>query len=155
MKLKIISLTRHPEKTVESLEQEYLKRLSAMTRVELVNLKPKVTSRDRGKLLIEEEKLIQKVLSPDDILVALDVQGKEFSTQELAAFLEKQSSLGAKSLTFLIGGAEGISPSLLERASYRWSLSRLTFPHRLVRLLLIETLYRSLDFSRLGPYHKA
>ena len=154
MRIKIISLQRHPQKEVEALEKEYLKRLNAMTKVELVNIRPKADAHDKEKTLREEEKLIQKALAGDENLVVLDVEGKELTSPDLSGFLEKNMKLGTKSLTFLIGGPQGLSPDLVKKAKLRWSLSKLTFPHRIVRLLIIEAIYRAMDILKGGNYHK-
>lgn len=154
MKLKIISLQRHPQKEIGILEEAYLNRLRAVTKIEVVNIRPKAEASDKEKTLREEEKLIQKELGEDENLVVLAPEGKEFSTPELAQFLGKKMRQGTKSLVFLIGGPQGVSSKIMERAQLRWSLSRLTFPHRLARLVVIEALYRSMDLLKGGPYHK-
>ncbi len=154
MKIKIISLQRHPQKEIEVLESEYLMRLKGMLPVEIVNIRPKSIAEEKEKTLKEEEKLIQKEISKDDHLAVLEAEGKELSTPDLSAFLDKHMRMGTKSLAFLIGGPQGISDAIMKKAILRWSLSKLTFPHRLVRLLIIEALYRSMDYLKGGPYHK-
>jgi len=154
MRIKIISLQRHPQKEVEALEKEYLKRLNGMTKVEMINIRPKADAHDKEKTLREEEKLIQKALAGDENLVVLDVEGKELTSPDLSGFLDKNMKLGTKSLTFLIGGPQGLSPDLVKKAKLRWSLSKLTFPHRIVRLLIIEAIYRAMDILKGGNYHK-
>ena len=154
MRIKIISLQRHPQKEVEALENEYLKRLNAMTKVELINIRPKADAHDKEKTLREEEKLIQKALDGDENLVVLDVEGKELTSADLSVFLDKHMKSGTKALTFLIGGPQGLSPDLIKKAKLRWSLSKLTFPHRIVRLLIVEAIYRAMDILKGGNYHK-
>lgn len=155
MHLKIISIQRHPQKEIQSLEENYLKRLLSMIQVDLITIRPKTTADEKEKTLREEEKLIQRELANDENLVALDSKGKEFSTPELSHLLDKNMKMGTKSLVFLIGGPQGISENLMAKAKVRWSLSKLTFPHRLVRLIILEALYRSMDLLKGGPYHKA
>ena len=116
MRIKIISLQRHPQKEIEALEHEYLKRLSVMTKVEVVNIRPKADAADKDKTLREEEKLIQKTLDGDENLVVLNAAGKEMTTPDLSKFLDRHMKSGTKKLAFLIGGPQGISPVLLERA---------------------------------------
>ncbi|MBI4971605.1 MAG: 23S rRNA (pseudouridine(1915)-N(3))-methyltransferase RlmH [Candidatus Omnitrophica bacterium] len=154
MQIKIISLQRHPQQEIEMLEREYLKRLSVMAKVEVVNIRPKTDARDKAKTLREEEKLIQKILAGDENLVVLDAAGKEMTTPDLSEFLDKHMKSGTKKLTFLIGGPQGLSPALVKRAGLCWALSKLTFPHRLVRLMIIEALYRAMDVVKGGNYHK-
>ena len=154
MKIKIISVQRNPQKEIENLEGEFLKRLRSMTKLDLVTIRPKMDANDRDKTLREEEKLIQKELNNNETLVVLDDEGKEFSTPEFSHFLNDHMKKGTKSLAFLIGGPVGISDNLLKQAHFKWSLSRLTFPHRLVRLIVLEALYRGFDLLKGGPYHK-
>lgn len=154
MQVRIISVQRHPQKEVQKLEEEYLKRLAGCVNVQVVNLRPKTDAQDKEKTLREEEKLIQKELRDDEKMVVLDPRGREYATSELARFLAREMGMGTKNLVFLIGGPQGISSKILERAREKWSLSRLTFPHRLVRLLVLEALYRAFDLVRGGPYHK-
>ncbi|HEY6063922.1 MAG TPA: 23S rRNA (pseudouridine(1915)-N(3))-methyltransferase RlmH, partial [Chitinophagaceae bacterium] len=89
----------------------------------------------------------------DDYLVALDGNGKQFSSEELAGFIQARANESTKQLIFLIGGAYGIDQTVLERADHRWSLSHLTFPHQLVRLILAEQVYRACTITRNEKYH--
>lgn len=89
----------------------------------------------------------------DGFLVALDENGKEFNTIELSEFIEKRMIAGDKKLIFVIGGAYGLGEDVLNRANLKWSLSKLTFPHQLVRLILSESVYRAISVLKGGPYH--
>jgi 23S rRNA (pseudouridine1915-N3)-methyltransferase len=100
----------------------------------------------------EAETLLQ-FLRPDDYLVALDERGKEFTSEELANFIQQRSNESVKSLVFLIGGAFGIDDQVFKRAKFKWSLSKLTFPHQLVRLILSEQVYRACTILRNEKYH--
>lgn len=154
MLIKIVSVQRHPQKEILVLEQDYLKRLERLNKTKVITLRPKSDAEEKHMTVREEEKLIQKELADDDKLVVLEEQGREFSTKDLAQFLDHHRRSGTKSLTFLVGGPQGISEGLKSRAGFRWSLSKLTLPHRLVRLILLEALYRSFDVLGGGPYHK-
>jgi 23S rRNA (pseudouridine1915-N3)-methyltransferase len=92
-------------------------------------------------------------LQKDDFLVALDEHGKQFSSVALADFIEKQTTASTKNLVFLIGGAFGLDEEVLKRANFKWSLSQLTFPHQLVRLILAEQIYRACSIIRNEKYH--
>lgn len=94
-------------------------------------------------------------LTKDDYLVALDERGREFSSEGLARFIQTRANSSNKNLVFLIGGAFGLDESLLQRADHRWSLSQLTLPHQLVRLVLAEQLYRACTILRNEKYHHA
>ena len=92
-------------------------------------------------------------LNKDDYLIALDEKGKQFTSEALADFIMKRSNESLKNLVFLIGGAFGLDETVLKRANYKWSLSHLTFPHQLVRLILAEQVYRACTILRNEKYH--
>lgn len=100
-----------------------------------------------------EGELILGRLRPEDGLVLLDERGEQFSSVELAHWLDQQLQQHYRRLVFLIGGAYGFSPEVYRRADGRWSLSRLTFSHQMVRLFALEQLYRAMTISRNEPYH--
>lgn len=100
----------------------------------------------------EAETLLQ-LLSKDDFLVALDERGKMISSAQLAAFIQTRANESTKQVVFLVGGAYGLHETVLQRADYKWSLSLLTFPHQLVRLILTEQVYRACTILRNEKYH--
>ena len=118
----------------------YLKRLPGLQVVEL---------RDAGKA--KEAEAVLAALRPDEQLVVMAEEGQTFTSP---AFAERLEGSGSERLVFVIGGAEGIDPALKARASWKLSLSPMTFPHELARLLLLEQLYRALTIQQGGPYHK-
>ena len=118
----------------------YLKRLSGLQVVEL---------RDSGKA--KEAEAVLAALQPGEQLVVMAEEGQTFDSP---AFAERLEGSGSERLVFVIGGAEGIDPALKARASWKLSLSPMTFPHELARLLLLEQLYRALSIQQGGPYHK-
>lgn len=100
-----------------------------------------------------EGEMIITMLQTDDILVLLDEKGKQFTSEQLANFIQQKANGSAKNLIFLIGGAYGISESVLHRANLTWSLSSLVFPHQLARLILAEQVYRACTIIRNEKYH--
>lgn len=106
-------------------------------------------------LRMSEGRTILDWLQKDDFLVALDEHGKELDSVKLAEFVQKRANERTRKLVFLIGGAYGIDPPVLQRANLVWSLSKLTFPHQLVRLILAEQLYRACSILRNEKYHHA
>lgn len=118
----------------------YLKRLPGLQVVEL---------RDAGKA--KEAEAVLAALQPGEQLVVMAEEGQTFDSP---AFAERLDGSGSERLVFVIGGAEGIDPALKARASWKLSLSPMTFPHELARLLLLEQLYRALSIQQGGPYHK-
>jgi 23S rRNA (pseudouridine1915-N3)-methyltransferase len=101
----------------------------------------------------KEAALILKNLKREDCLIVLDSRGKSLSSEDLALFIQARASERSRNLVFLIGGAYGVDDQLLKRAQYTWSLSSLTFPHQLVRLILAEQLYRACTITRNEKYH--
>lgn len=96
---------------------------------------------------------ILELLQKDDYLIVLDEKGKQFSSESLSMFLQARANESHKQLIFLIGGAYGLDETVLQRANYIWSLSQLTFPHQLVRLILAEQIYRACTILRNEKYH--
>jgi 23S rRNA (pseudouridine1915-N3)-methyltransferase len=103
----------------------------------------------------KEGETILEWLQPDDYLVLLDERGKQLTSEQLAQFLQTRANERTKKLVFLIGGAYGVDESVFKRANLQWSLSKLVFPHQLVRLILAEQLYRACSILRNEKYHHA
>jgi 23S rRNA (pseudouridine1915-N3)-methyltransferase len=97
--------------------------------------------------------MILEWLDKDTVLIALDEYGKEMGSVGLADFIVKKGNMGSKKLVFLIGGAFGLDEAVLIRADHKWSLSKLTFPHQIVRLLLAEQIYRAYTIIKNEKYH--
>ena len=92
-------------------------------------------------------------LQNDDVLIALDENGKQLNSMELANFIQRKANESSKNIIFLIGGAYGIHESVLKRSNFKWSLSKSVFPHQLVRLILAEQIYRACTIIRNEKYH--
>ena len=113
----------------------------------------KIKTTDGAILKQEEGKMILSKIAPDDFLVLLDENGKQFSSIELAQWLEQRLAASNRRLIFLIGGAFGFSSDVYARANMQISLSQLTFSHQMVRVFLLEQLYRAMTILRNEPYH--
>lgn len=100
-----------------------------------------------------EGKAILAALQPQDMAVLLDERGREFSSMELSEYLASRMASGLKRLVFVVGGPYGFSPAVYERANAKMSLSRMTFPHEMVRLFFVEQIYRAMTILRHEPYH--
>ena len=157
MHLRVIAVgTRMPE-WVDAAFEDYSRRLSGSWKLELKALPP-ARRREAGgaseaaKAL--EAKRILALLSARDIVVPLDERGEQLSTLELARWLETQRA-GGQHLAFIIGGPDGLAQEVLARGRKLWSLSRLTLPHALVRVVLAEQLYRAATVLAGHPYHRA
>lgn len=135
---------------------EYRKRLSHELPLELTELKPgaRGKGRDDARAIQDEGEAMLAALPHDIHVIALDGRGKTWSSEDLAAQLERWRMSG-RDVAFLIGGPDGHSAEVLARADQRWSLGPLTLPHMLVRLVLAEQLYRATTINAGHPYHRA
>lgn len=139
--------------------REYEKRLSAYCRLEIVELPeqrlPQSPSAGEIAQAIEKEAaLIEDRLPAGAAVVALCVEGKLFSSEELAGYLERLTVSGTSRLCLLIGGSHGLAERVKRRAALRLSMSAMTFPHHLARVMVLEQLYRALNIAAGGKYHK-
>ena len=154
MKVEVWVIGKTSEAYLETAIELFAKRLKhylPFTWTVLPNAKSKTT--DGALLRQEESRLVLEKLKPDDFLVLLDERGKEFSSVELAQWLEQRLHSSHRRLIFLIGGAFGFSQDLYDRANAQISLSRLTFSHQMVRVFFLEQLYRAMTILRNEPYH--
>jgi len=138
---------------VATAYEEYTRRLKSSLRVELEELpQSKNAGKDKVRAKADEEmRLLER--AGDDYLVALDEHGKSLTTLDLAKWLSQRQQDG-RNLCFLIGGPDGLGPEILKKAHLRWSLSGLTFPHAMVRVILAEALYRAHSVLHNHPYHR-
>ena len=130
---------------VTTAYEDYTRRMRKEMRIDLEEIP---VGRSKAE---EEKKLLDRI--GDDYLVALDERGKSLTTLQLARWLAERQQDG-RDLTFLIGGPDGLGPSILVKAALRWSLSALTFPHAMVRVMLAEQLYRAHSVLQNHPYHR-
>ena len=137
---KIIAIGKIKKKWIQEGIEMYLKRLPGLEVIEI---------KDNSQ--IKEELTIKEIISKNETLVTLNENGQSFTSKQLATKLLNSHN---QNITFVVGGASGLSPSLISSASWQLSLSPLTFPHELARLLLIEQLYRAKTIIQGGPYHK-
>lgn len=156
MRLKVIAVGTKMPKWVETGSEEYTKRLGADLRIEWIELPlgKRGKGADLARAIQAESDAMLAAIGKDDTVVALDVKGKSWSTEDLAAAL-KTWQMSGRNISLLIGGPDGLSPECLARAQQRWSLSALTFPHPLVRVILAEQMYRAWSINNNHPYHRA
>jgi 23S rRNA (pseudouridine1915-N3)-methyltransferase len=139
---------------VRALVGDYLQRLGRFVRCEVSELRESAQADERA-LIEEESKRIAGALVAGGVTVLLDVEGRrEWSSQELAAQLERWQLDGRKEIAFVIGGHLGVAPELKAKADVRWSLSRLTLTHEMARVVLVEQLYRAYTIMHGLPYQK-
>lgn len=155
MRVRIIAVgTRMPAWVKQGVD-DYLKRFPREWAVEFVEiaLGPRNKSQDTAKAIARESEQILSALDRREHVIALDVKGKSWSTEQLSQQMSDWQMEG-NNVALLIGGPDGLSSSCLQRAQQHWSLSALTLPHPLVRILLVEQLYRGWTILKNHPYHK-
>ena len=155
MKIALVQTGKTTDKHVAGIADLYLSRIRKYTAFEIITLSDLKNS---GNLPVQEHKMkegkkIIQTVSNDDYVVLLDERGKELRTIELSGWMEKTFMISRKRIVFVIGGPWGFSDEVYERADFMISLSKMTFPHQLVRLLFLEQLYRVFTIIRGEPYH--
>lgn len=158
MKITILAVGKLKEKYLRDGVAEYMKRLATFAKIECIEIAEEkmpenFSEAEKEKTLTREgERLLARVPEGSKLIV-LDVAGKAFSSEELASHLGRQMVEGTSHLTFLIGGAFGISRAVRKAAKLRLSFSRMTFTHQMMRLLLAEQIYRAFKIMRGEKYH--
>lgn len=155
MKIHLWSIGKQHESYVKAGVEEFTARLNKYFPVEWKIIpSPKNAASISEKVLKKAEaENILSLLHKDDFLVLLDERGKQFSSPQLAHFIQQQANVSVKQMVFLIGGAFGVDEAVVKRANAAWSLSHLVFPHMLVRLIVAEQLYRACTILRNEKYH--
>ena len=153
MKLNVLAVGNKMPDWIESGFMEYRKRMPKELSIELIEIK-QVKDKSRERSLLAEYERIEKVLPVTSYVIAMDEQGKQLSTQDFATSLVTWMNLG-RDIAFIIGGADGLHPVIKQKADQVLSLSKMTLPHGLVRLLLAEQLYRAMTILKQHPYHRA
>jgi 23S rRNA (pseudouridine1915-N3)-methyltransferase len=150
MKFRFIWIGKTKDKNWKALQDEYLKRLSHFVRCEVTEVRdsaPHETKEIEGKRILN-------LLNPKNFVCLLDVSGKQVESAGLAREIEKWQIRGVREVTFLIGGADGVSAEVAEIADYRLSLSFMTFTHDMARVILLEQLYRAFTIINGFPYQR-
>lgn len=159
LNIKIIATGSLKESYLRDACMEYKKRLGAWAKVEEIELKeeklPENPSQGQIDLSLEKEaKAIFEKISNKSYVIAMCVEGKQLSSEELASKIEEITSCGKSEICFIIGSSFGLHKSVKDKADYKLSISKLTFPHQLLRVILYETTYRSLSIVNGTKYHK-
>jgi len=159
MKIKILCIGKIKEKYLNEGINEFLKRLKVYAKVDIVEKKEERISESPSQAeidsVLESEGLsMLKEISSDDYVIILDLHGKEVDNLEFLKLFDKAMVDGQSSFVFVIGGSYGISEDLRKRADFKWSFSKLTFTHQMIRLLLVEQIYRTFRIKHNQPYHK-
>ncbi|HGR7838744.1 TPA: 23S rRNA (pseudouridine(1915)-N(3))-methyltransferase RlmH [Streptococcus pneumoniae] len=159
MKIKVVTVGKLKEKYLKDGIAEYSKRISRFAKFEMIELSDEKTpdkaseSENQKILEIEGQRILSKIADRNFVIV-LAIEGKTFFSEEFSKQLEETSIKGFSTLTFIIGGSLGLSSSVKNRANLSVSFGRLTLPHQLMRLVLVEQIYRAFTIQQGFPYHK-
>lgn len=159
MKIKIVTVGKLKEKYLKDGIAEYTKRISRFAKLEMIELTDektpdKASELENQKILETEGERILSKVRERDFVVVLAIEGKTLSSEEFSKQLEQASIKGYSTLTFIIGGSLGLAPIVKNRANLSVSFGRLTLPHQLMRLVLVEQIYRAFTIQQGSPYHK-
>lgn len=159
MRIRIIAIGKVKEDYLKSGISEYLKRIKPYCEIEVVEVNDSPVRDNPNQSEIEhvkneEGKRVLKILKNSDFVINLDMNCKEFFSEEFAEFLQKKLEIAGAFLTFVIGGSYGLSEELKSRANSSISLSKMTFLHQMTRLVLLEQIYRSFKILNHETYHK-
>ena len=159
MKIKIVTVGKLKEKYLKDGIAEYSKRISRFAKLEMIELADektpdKASEIENQKILETEGARILSKIGERDFVLVLAIEGKTFSSEEFSKQLEEASIKGYSTLTFIIGGSLGLAPGVKNRANLSVSFGRLTLPHQLMRLVLVEQIYRAFTIQQGSAYHK-
>jgi len=159
MNISIITIGKLKEKYLKQGIDEYLKRLTSYAKVEIIELPDEKAPENLSGIEMEQvkekegERILSKI-SDDTHVIALAIEGKMKSSEQLAKDLDQLATYGKSKVAFVIGGSLGLSSAVMKRSNDSLSFSKMTFPHQLMRLILLEQVYRAFRINRGEPYHK-
>lgn len=159
MKITCIAVGKIKEKYYMDAVKEYAKRLSRYCKLEIVELADEKTpdgasEAEEAAILKQEGERILKAIREDAYVIALAIEGKGLDSVEFSQRIEQLGIRGVSHIVFVIGGSLGLSPAVIERADEALSFSKMTFPHQLMRVILLEQIYRGFRIMKGEPYHK-
>lgn len=157
--IKVIGVGKIKEKALKSLINEYIKRLSAYTKIEVIEVNDeaaldKFSDAENTKVMDIEGDRVLKKIKDKEYVILLDLHGEMLSSEQLATKLNSIQTYHSSDITFVIGGSLGVSSALVKRSQLRWKLSDLTFTHQMVRVLILEQIYRAYKINNNETYHK-
>lgn len=155
MRIRLLTITHKSPKWIQEGYLEYAKRLPTSCALELVEIaaEKRTDNADLKRIADREGEKMLAAIKQDDYVVALDVKGKAWSTEQLSKKLAQWLPSG-RNVALLVGGPEGLAPACLQKAHEKWSLSPLTFPHIIVKLIVAEQMYRAWSMLQGHPYHR-
>ena len=150
--IKIITVGSIKEKYLKDAIEEYTKRLSKYTNIEIVEVKDEGLVEPKKAISLEEEKIL-KHINDKDYIITLEIEGRQLSSEEFAEKLDR-IQLESSNITFIIGGSYGLSQNIKDKSRMHLSFSKMTFPHQLFRVLLLEHIYSAFKINNNESYHK-
>ncbi|WP_257347656.1 23S rRNA (pseudouridine(1915)-N(3))-methyltransferase RlmH [Pseudalkalibacillus decolorationis] len=159
MNIQIITVGKLKEKYLKQGIAEYQKRLGAYAKVEIIEVPDEKAPEQLSEIEMEQvknaegERILTKI-NPDAHVIALAIEGKQQTSEQLAKNIDQLATYGKSKIAFIIGGSLGLSQAILNRSNDQLSFSKMTFPHQLMRLILLEQIYRAFRINRGEPYHK-
>ncbi len=159
MNISVIAVGKLKEKYLKQAIDEYSKRLSRYCKLDIIELPDEKTpdnasDKEEEQIRDKEGKLILSKIRDNAYVVAMDLKGKELSSEEFAKFISNCGVMGNSNIVFVIGGSLGLSDEVRKRANYKLCFSKMTFPHQLFRVMLLEQVYRGFRINNNEPYHK-
>ncbi len=159
LNITVVAVGKVREKYIVSGIREYQKRLAAYCRLSIIEVPGQRAPENLSRLQLEEVKDkegqdIIRQIKPGSHVIALDIRGRSRSSEDMADYMNRLTLGGSSSIVFIIGGSNGLSDRVLQRADMKLSFSSMTFPHQLMRLVLLEQVYRWFKINRGEPYHK-
>lgn len=159
MKISIVCVGRLKEKYWTAAVDEYSKRLGKYIKLDITELPdekaPESMSVAQERQVKEKEgERILKAIKDDAFVVTLEIEGKQLTSVELAGFISEKMTRGVSHIAFVIGGSLGLSDEVIKKSDYHLSFSKMTFPHQLMRVILLEQIYRACRINAGEPYHK-
>lgn len=159
MNISLITVGKIKEKYLRDALEEYAKRLSRYCRLDIIEVPDEKTpdnASEKEELMIKEKEgdLILKHIKDNMYVITLEILGKQITSEELAANIKELGVKGESNIAFVIGGSLGLSKVVLQRSDFKLSFSRMTFPHQLFRVMLLEQIYRAFRIINGEPYHK-
>lgn len=159
MRITVITVGKIKEKYLKDAIAEYSKRLSKYCKLEIIEVADEKTPDNASEVVEDlirskEAERILKYVKEDAYVVTLEINGKQLSSEELADKIDKLGVQGTSHIIFIIGGSIGLGEEVLKKSNYALSFSKMTFPHQLMRVILLEQIYRSYRIISNQPYHK-
>lgn len=159
MNITLVTVGKLKEKYLKQAIDEYSKRLSRYCKLDIIELPDEKTpdnasEKEEAQIKEKEGKAILSKIKDNSYVVAMDLKGKQLTSEELSSLVERCGVKGNSNIVFVIGGSLGLSDEVIKRADYKICFSKMTFPHQLFRVMLLEQVYRAFRIMKNEPYHK-